>query len=77
MPHRNYDHGDQYKNTESCPARDGSQLGSDSRPLKENEEFAKEEAMEKDFTNGCSRDDIPKRRKLTHAARRLFSDGDY
>ncbi|KAL6646146.1 hypothetical protein ACP70R_017754 [Stipagrostis hirtigluma subsp. patula] len=76
MPHRNYNHGDQCKNTQSCPARDGSQLA-DSIPLKECEEFANK-AMEEDLTMGCSCDDILKRtRKRSLPARRLFASGDY
>ncbi|TVU05213.1 hypothetical protein EJB05_48367 [Eragrostis curvula] len=76
MPHRNCNHGDQQKDARSSPAGDGSRLGSDSIPRKQNKAFAKGEVMEDDLTNGRCGHDVPKRRKRSHAARKLFSDED-
>ena len=83
MPHRSSYHGGEYRNTQSCSARDCTKLGSDSKHLKE-ENFAKEDSVEftadeavmENLTNWCSEDDTLKKRKRQCVARRLFSADD-
>jgi hypothetical protein len=70
MPPRS---GDEYKNTESHCASDGSKLGSDSEQLIKDEfaeedlvEFTNDEAMKKNLVNWCSGDYTLKKRKRQH-----------
>ncbi|RLM74938.1 hypothetical protein C2845_PM15G18430 [Panicum miliaceum] len=83
MPHRSSYHGGEYRNTQSCPARDCTELGSDSEHLKEDKfakedpvEFTNDEAVKENLINWCSEDDTMKKRKRQHVARRLFSADD-
>ncbi|CAO2192039.1 unnamed protein product [Urochloa humidicola] len=83
LSHRNSYCGGKYKDTQSSSANDCSQLGPDSKHLKE-DESAKEDPLE--FTNDkemenladwCPGDGTPKKRKRQHVGRRLFSADDY
>ncbi|PVH37174.1 hypothetical protein PAHAL_6G261500 [Panicum hallii] len=83
MPRRSSYHGGEYRNTQSCPARDCTKLGSDSEHLKEDKfakedpvEFTNDEAVKENLINWCSEDDTMKKRKRQHVARRLFSADD-
>ena len=83
MPHRSSYHGGEYRNTQSCPARDCTKMGSDSEHLKEDNfakedpvEFTNDEVVMEKLTNWCSEDGTLKKRKRQRVTRRLFSADD-